>query len=368
MRTTLAALSLLGMVGCGLLKKSGDDGADAGTDAKAVDVPTPAAPSALAANADNVTRFPDETTSARASATLQRKTNVREIPVVGRLVATLAKGAAVSSIAQRGAAVLVTFEDPQDHKTLMGWIGEESFTPAPAASKVAAKVPICATPEVSVMGDGPFCGRVCTSDSSCPAGQACRGAANTFSNGVVGSVVTLCTTFTPRRVAAGAPVAGTGGAALVAPSAPAAAPVAPPPASPSATPPAPIANVTTAPDGRPFCRDSESGSACVTLPKTDRVNGMECHADRNCRSQNCCRAQAGGKARCTPQACPPEPSTPEPASRDDDRPSASRGSSPASKKPEPKGLGEKCQFNSDCASKICGTLSSGSLHKCVSKH
>jgi hypothetical protein len=36
-------------------------------------------------------------------------------------------------------------------------------------------------------------------------------------------------------------------------------------------------------------------------------------------------------------------------------------------KPKPKGIGEKCDWNEDCQSKHCGTLSSGQHHKCVSK-
>jgi hypothetical protein len=48
--------------------------------------------------------------------------------------------------------------------------------------------------------------------------------------------------------------------------------------------------------------------------------------------------------------------------------SSSRGSSakPDAKKAK-KGLGETCKFNDDCTSKKCGTISSGSLHKCVSR-
>lgn len=36
-------------------------------------------------------------------------------------------------------------------------------------------------------------------------------------------------------------------------------------------------------------------------------------------------------------------------------------------KAAPKGIGEQCAWNDDCKSKHCGTLSSGQLHKCVSK-
>ena len=53
--------------------------------------------------------------------------------------------------------------------------------------------------------------------------------------------------------------------------------------------------------------------------------------------------------------------------RGDDAPS-SAPSAPDSKKPTLKGIGDKCDHNADCASKICGTLSSpGGNHKCGTK-
>src|SRR4051812_32435911 len=196
---TVFILSLAGMVGCGLLKKK--DEADAGDDAAvaevAVDAAPPPAAAPIAANVDDVARFPDEKSLDNAAATIQRNgTNVREIPAVGKVVATLAKGGTVTQVASRGTAILVVFENPKDQKKLMGWVGQEAFTAAPTV-EAGGKALVCTAPDVPLTRDGPFCGRVCTADTDCPAGQACKGAANRFANAKLGDAVRVCTTFNP---------------------------------------------------------------------------------------------------------------------------------------------------------------------------
>jgi hypothetical protein len=215
----ISIVSLAGMVGCGLFKKKGDE-ADAGEDAavaEAVDAaPAPVA-APIAANVDDVARFPDEKPIENVAGTIQRNfTNVREIPAVGKVVATLAKGGTVTQVASRGTAILVVFENPKDQKKLMGWVGQEAFT-APPAVEAGVKVLTCSAPEVPLLSDGPFCGRICTGDPDCPAGQACKGAANKFTNARLGDAVTVCTVFTPGAARPGVAVATDAGRAVTPP-------------------------------------------------------------------------------------------------------------------------------------------------------
>lgn len=196
--SVLTIASVISAAGCGLFKKKGADEADAGDDAavaEVVDAAPPPAAAPVAANVDDVARFPDEKPVDNTAAVVQRNgTNVREIPAVGKVVATLAKGGTVTQVATRGTAVLVVFENPKDQKKLMGWVGSESFTAAPVVD-AGVKVLICAAPEVPLLSDGPFCGRTCAADTDCPAGQACKGAANKFTNAKLGDAVTVCTVF-----------------------------------------------------------------------------------------------------------------------------------------------------------------------------
>lgn len=197
--SVLSIVSFAGMIGCGLLKKKGGDEVDAAAEAavaEVVDAAPPPAAAPIAANVDDVARFPDEKPLENVAATIQRTTNVREIPSVGKIVASLAKGGSVTQVAQRGTAFLVVFENPKDQKKLMGWVGQEAFTAAPVAD-AGVKALTCAAPEVPLLSDGPFCGRICTGDGDCPAGQACKGAANKFTNAKLGDAVTVCTVFTP---------------------------------------------------------------------------------------------------------------------------------------------------------------------------
>ncbi len=205
----ISAVSLIGLfplvVGCGLLKKKGDDAADAAAEAAVAEVaeaaPPPAATPA-AANENDVSRFPDEKKLDNVVATLARPTNVREIPGIGKVVAALAKGGTVTEIAQRSTFFLVVFQNPADQKQLMGWITQDSFS-APTAAVV--KPLTCTVPgETSLISDVPICGKVCVNDPDCPAGQACKGLAKTFVVGKPQDPVRVCTIFTPPTAAAAA--------------------------------------------------------------------------------------------------------------------------------------------------------------------
>ena len=201
--------------GCGLFKKGGDT-ADAEAEAGAVAEVAEAAPPPVvlpaATNENDISRFPDEKKLENVTGTLLRVTNVREIPGIGKIVTSLAKGGTVTEIAQRGTFFLVVFE--KDSKKLMGWISQDSFTAQPAFdASVAIK---CNAPDSALVGDTAFCGKVCTADTDCVAGQRCKGAANRLlTNGGKGDAVTVCTIF-------GAP------AAVVTPATPVT-PIPPPP-------------------------------------------------------------------------------------------------------------------------------------------
>lgn len=237
--------------------KKGGDAADAEAEAAVAEVAEAAAPVAAApaaANENDVSRFPDEKKLENVTATIQRTTNVREIPGIGKVVAALAKGGTVTEIAQRSTFFLVVFENPTDKKTLMGWIPAESFT---AAAPIAPKVLTCTPPETPLISDAPFCGKICAADTDCPAGQACKGAANKFVNAKQGDAVTVCTVFTPTTPRPTLPIAP--GAAVTPPP-----PVAPVPA----VLPIPNVDVTAATGGRcpvgfTLVKDGQCHKNCV---------------------------------------------------------------------------------------------------------
>jgi predicted flap endonuclease-1-like 5' DNA nuclease len=211
--SSLALAALVALVsGC---PKKGGDAADAEAEAAVAEVAeaaAPAAPVAAATNENDVSRFPDEKKLENVAATIQRQTNVREIPGIGKVVATLAKGGTVTEIAQRSTFFLVVFDNPKDSKRVMGWISQDAFT---APVDAGLKPLTCIAPETPLLSDGPFCGKICAGDADCPAGQACKGAANKFVNAKLGDAVTVCTVFSPATkpalpvaaVEAGAPVA-----------------------------------------------------------------------------------------------------------------------------------------------------------------
>lgn len=207
----LAAVPVLGA--CDLLKKkTGDDaGADGATaaaeDAGAAPTPTPAA--GLAANEDDIARFPDETKLENVAATAKRQYNVRDAPPAGAIVAGLSNGQAVTQIASRQKYFLITFDDAKQGKKLMGWVHGDAFLAAPAENTVVE--PKCATGEVALMGDTPFCGKICDKDADCPSGQACKGSAAKWNKGKAGDSVTVCTVFHAHDAGAAPPAQDAGG-------------------------------------------------------------------------------------------------------------------------------------------------------------
>jgi len=264
----LSILSLAGMASCGLFKKKGAGDADAGEDAavEVVDAAPPPAAAPIASNVDDVARFPDEKPIENVAATVQRTTNVREIPAVGKVVATLAKGGTVTQVASRGTAFLIVFENPKDQKRLMGWVGQESFTAQTVDAGV--KVLTCTAPEVPLISDLPFCGRTCVNDPDCPAGQACKGHANKFAKAKFGDAVGVCTVFSAAPAATVAPNAPSRGAIAT---------VTPPP--PTAIP-VPLVDVAAAVDGRcanGFVLVAKDGK-CHRTCSVGQCRGFKCAA------------------------------------------------------------------------------------------
>lgn len=260
-------LSLAALVGCGLLGKKGGDAADAEAEAAAVVEVAEAAPppAALPAakNENDISRFPDEKKLENVAATLLRQANVREVPGTGKLVTTLAKGGSVTQIAQRSTFFLVVFQNP-DGSTSMGWIPQESFTAPPVVEAGIATIK-CVLPETALISDTPFCGKICTADTDCPSGQACKGAANKLSAaGAKGDAVTVCTVF-------GAPRTTVDAAAPAVPITPV------PPVAPAI--PAPAANVGVV---------APTGGKCPA--DFSLIKDGQCH--RNCARIGGCPASA----------------------------------------------------------------------------
>lgn len=206
-----AIVALLALAaGCNLLKKN--DAADAEADAAAVaeadaaaaPAETPAAAPA-AVNENDIARFPDETRLENVAATLARSYSVREVPVSGKVVATLAKGTDVTQISQRGAYFLVTFADAKDATTKMGWLHSDAFA-AVAAVDAGIKPLTCAAGEIALFADTPFCGKVCATDAECGANMACKGSANKLVNGKAGDAVTVCTVQVVHDAGSPAPI------------------------------------------------------------------------------------------------------------------------------------------------------------------
>lgn len=255
-----------------------DDAATAAADPDAGATPAPTAAPA-AANEPDIARFPDEAKLDNVAATLQRFTNAREVPQSGKLVAQLQKGTAVTELASRKDAFLVTFADPKDaSKRLMGWIPAESFTAAPAVDAgVVTKIPSCVAGDTVLISDTVFCGRVCNTDADCPTpGQACKGASNKFVNGKAADPVKVCVVFS-------APTQPTGTAAKV----PGVTPVTPTP------PPPPAGDVVPA-----------SGGTCPIEFFLIRQDG-QCHkrCKAGCTGGNQCVRCNGVQVCANPALC-----------------------------------------------------------------
>ncbi len=219
MRTLFhAALSLClvsAVANCDRLKKLRGDGAEGGADAEAdaavvtamdAAVTPPPQETSLADNEDDIARFPDETKLDNVAASLLRPGSVREAPVTGAVVTTLAKGASVTQLAQRDKYFLVVFPDPKNaSKKTMGWLHQDAFSAVLSVLDGGVKALTCKAPEIALWSDGPFCGRACTKDTDCATGQACKGSASKLKDGKIGDTTTVCTIFHPHD--AGAPKA-----------------------------------------------------------------------------------------------------------------------------------------------------------------
>jgi hypothetical protein len=210
MKTLFRVASLVTLVAavtsCNLLKKKAAEDAgveEAGPTAEAVvdaAPPPPAAP--IAANVDDIARFPDEAKLENVAGSTLRWSQAREAPTVGKVVAQLKSGTAVTKVAQRDKFFLVTFDDPKEaSKKLLGWLHQDAFSPPADAG---LKPITCAAPEIPLLGDTPFCGQACAHDTDCPSGKACKGSAQKFIGGKVGENVQVCTVFA-TVVDAGAP-------------------------------------------------------------------------------------------------------------------------------------------------------------------
>lgn len=191
LRAAPILLIVVSLTACNLLKKKGADAGMEDASATAEDsgaAATTAPAGKLAANEDDVARFPDETKLDNVSATAQRAYSVRDAPPAGTVVTTLTKGQAVTQIASRQKYFLVTFDDAKKGEKLMGWVHADAFSAAPAV----LVEPKCAAGEIAVIGDTAFCGKPCAKDSDCAAGDVCKGSAAKWNKGKAGDSVTIC--------------------------------------------------------------------------------------------------------------------------------------------------------------------------------
>ena len=195
-RTASVLSLLLAVAACDMLKKkgadAGDEGGATGANSADTDAATTPPPSAgTAANVDDVARFPDETKINDVNATIKRGFNVRDSPPAGHLVAGVSPGQTVTEQASRGKYFLIVFDDAKSGKKLMGWVHADAFSAAPPDAGVLT----CTNGEIPLQGDVQFCGKVCSADGDCPAGQACKGSAAKLKDGKAGDSVQVCTVY-----------------------------------------------------------------------------------------------------------------------------------------------------------------------------
>lgn len=213
---TLLTLVLATTSACDFIKKlkgGGDEdaaaegGVAAAEDAGAPETPPPAP--GVAANEDDIARFPDETKMNDAAATVRRPYNVRDAPPAGAIVSGVNPGQGVTQVASRGPYVLITFDDAKQGKKLMGWVHKDAFVPQAVDAGIAE--PKCAAGEIGLVVDNHGeCGKACDKDGDCPTGQACKGSAAKYVKGKAGDSVQVCTVFHPHD--AGTPAKDAGGA------------------------------------------------------------------------------------------------------------------------------------------------------------
>jgi hypothetical protein len=204
-RVTVALCFISSLAACDFLKKKGADAdaaaaaadeagaAAAATDAAAVPATTGGTG---AANENDVARFPDETALGSVAATTKRFANLRESPGTGKVVLPLNAGTNVTELASRQTFFLVTVDASGTKK--LGWVSNDAFS---AAADAGLHPPKCTGTDVPLMGDAPFCGKVCGGDVDCPAGSACKGTAQRFSaNTLLPGTVAVCTVVNTGRV------------------------------------------------------------------------------------------------------------------------------------------------------------------------
>ncbi len=120
------------LLACSFLKKSGagDGGADGGAEgAASASLPGMDAGPAEAANAAEVTRYPDEKPVDHATLTAESGGNMRtQAGTGGDLVIILKRGTEVEKIAERGGYYLLIADDPKEaSRKVMGWAAESAF-------------------------------------------------------------------------------------------------------------------------------------------------------------------------------------------------------------------------------------------------
>lgn len=87
-----------------------------------------------AANAGEVTRFADEVPFGPEAITVSDKTSVRQSPGAGDIITTLPAGEGVTKLSAHGTQALVCFDDPKDHRHMVGWVAQSALQdPAPPA-------------------------------------------------------------------------------------------------------------------------------------------------------------------------------------------------------------------------------------------
>jgi len=154
--------------------------APAATSATAATTATPSAtvatsgPTNAPSNASDVTRFPDEKKMNEATKLEWSSSKVRKKPQ-GDQVAALAKGTAVTKIAEHQGFYLITFADPKDGaKQLEGWVYKDAFTPEVSmeTTPVGGKCPEGMKLTESA-ATGKVCSKTCTSNAQCKSGFVC---------------------------------------------------------------------------------------------------------------------------------------------------------------------------------------------------
>lgn len=209
MRNRAVAAAVFFVSGCKLLRSfsGGDDDPAPSASVAAVVSAAPVADAAPAfANAADVKRYADETppdTTPTAKLTHDGMRARAEVPN-GSIVATLKKDQEVTTIAEHGGFVLVSFPDPKDAtSTLIGWTSKGGFsaTPPPDTSDKVDHVSSCHGSTTDYLG-APFnqcvqncafekdCGKPCIDDyvvkdcSECTADQKCIPAQHSMEDGV----------------------------------------------------------------------------------------------------------------------------------------------------------------------------------------